>query len=547
MNYREWIGNLVLSVPVRFKIAGIVVLPVLILGLGLTYWVQTGLSDWLSYLLTDERVLVAINAGRRSVYIITLIAVASSVVLTYLLMILLTRPLLELREVAHKVAEGDLSSRAKMWARDEIGDVTQAFNEMLDRLITGQQKLKRTNRRLEAINRVAMVTGRELDLREVLNVSLKTTLAVMGLKEGWISLREGIGPDDTSFRLASQLGIDRTLGKDLQEFPGGLCLCQRDLLAGNMSHHAAVRTCLRKWGSEENSKELSHITIPLAARGQQFGVINLLCPEGFSPSDDDLELLTTIGAHISEIVANAWLHADLVEKEMVRQALLAALVRAEEDERARLARELHDGTGQKLTSLLIRMKTIENFSADESLQSEIAQLCESISEAIESLRDVSYRLRPAALEEFGLEVAINSLANEMGEAAGISTECKLDIENKRLPFEVETTIYRIAQESITNVVRHAKANRVLVELKALPYAVCLKIDDDGIGFDPEDMDLNGDKHRLGLLSMRERAEMQGGSLEVHSTPGVGTSVQVRIPLKLEENYQPILRAIRKEP
>jgi two-component system sensor histidine kinase UhpB len=121
----------------------------------------------------------------------------------------------------------------------------------------------------------------------------------------------------------------------------------------------------------------------------------------------------------------------------------------------------------------------------------------------------------------------------MTDAANLTTECKLELEGRRLPFEIESTLYRIAQESMTNIVRHARATHIFVELISLPYAICLRIDDDGVGFDPEAIVNGGDTRRLGLIGMRERAEMLDGSLEVHSGSGAGTSVRVRIPLQME--------------
>lgn len=161
------LSELLLAVPVRIKIAGIMVLPVLILGFTLNYWVQTSLSDWLSYLLADVRVEAAMRAGGRSVMFVTVLAALASGMLTFLMMLVLTHPLLELRRVAQRIAEGDLTSRARIWARDEIGAVGQSVNAMIDQLVTGQHALQRTNRRLIALNRVAQAAGKDLDLDAV--------------------------------------------------------------------------------------------------------------------------------------------------------------------------------------------------------------------------------------------------------------------------------------------------------------------------------------------------------------------------------------------
>jgi signal transduction histidine kinase len=278
---------------------------------------------------------------------------------------------------------------------------------------------------------------------------------------------------------------------------------------------------------------IAHVTIPLKARGQHFGAINLLVSEGAVAAQDDVEMLTTIGVEISEAVANAWLHAKLVEKEAARQALLSALVRAQEEERARLARELHDGAGQTLTGLLVRLKTLEN-APPEHVQSGVVELCQSVSATIDQVREISYRLRPAVLEEFGLEVALQTLVRDMAQEAGLSADCRVDLNGRHIQFEVETAIYRITQEGLTNIVRHAEASHVAVELAVLHKAIALRIDDNGRGFDTDTLKYRNGKRRLGLLGIQERAEMLGGSMAIFSAPAQGTSVHVCIPLHGED-------------
>jgi len=522
------LGELFLAVPVRIKIAGIMVLPVLILGFSLNYWIRTGLSDWLSWILDSTRVQVAMQAGGRSVLLVTSLAAGASILLTYVLMLLLTRPLLELQKTVNRIAQGDLRPRARIWPRDEIGEVGRAVDRMVESLAEAHRDQEEKNRRLSALNHVATSVGRDLDLDVVLDVSLRSTLDVMGLEQGWIFLKE---PETDKFHLASSVGFNATEEASLEAAEGYACQCQQSLMQGELGCEAILRECENSaLQSNGSTRPTCHISIPLAARGHAFGVMNLTWLPCTEPGKDEIELLSTIGAQVSEAVANADLHATVREKEAARQALLAALMKAQEDERLRLARELHDGAGQTLTSLLVRLKAMEDAAENREQSQDIASMCQEVSTTIERVRGIAYRLRPAALEELGLHVALRTLAEDMTGEAGLELQFVSSLGGQRLPREVETALYRIAQEGLTNVVRHADCRRVHVELVRLPYTVCLQIEDNGRGFDPNQLAHRKGSPRLGLIGIRERAENLGGSVAVLSASDSGTSLQVRIPL-----------------
>ncbi|MFZ5908460.1 MAG: HAMP domain-containing protein, partial [Chloroflexota bacterium] len=466
--------------------------------------------------------------------LVTALAAVSSILLTFLLMLSLTRPLLELRQVAQKVANGDLAYRAQIRARDEIGEVADSVNQMIDHLVSSHQNLERTNRRLEAINKVALAASRGSSLNGILDISLKTMLSEMRFENGWIYLQDA-GMADGQFRLASMIGVSPAIEKDLQDETIGLCACQKDLLTNKIGTSAIVRKCKRINASAipEGSSEY-HVTIPLVTHEHKLGVISMLCSKGREITPNDLETLTTIGKQISEFISNAWLQASLREKEAARLLLLDALVRTQEDERAYLARELHDGAGQVLTSLLVRLKALEKRAPDGELRNGVTNLCQATSETIERVSKLSHRLHPAVLEELGLEAALRTLVQEMLADAELNFDCQLDLGGQRLPFEVEISLYRIAQESLTNIIRHADAEYVEIELRATPIEVLLHIKDDGKGFMAEILGHKVDRDHLGLINMRERAEMMGGSLVVQAAPGLGTTIDVRIPIQPKE-------------
>ncbi len=186
-----------------------------------------------------------------------------------------------------------------------------------------------------------------------------------------------------------------------------------------------------------------------------------------------------------------------------------------------------------MTNLLIRVKTIENLSSEPLVQEKLAGIQNIVSQTIDQIRDLSYSLRPPALEEFGLGAAVLALAEELTRQTHIKIQCNCQLD-KKISTEVETVLYRIAQEGLTNVIRHAEASRVTIELEERPHTYYLKIEDDGIGFDPSNIPVDKEKRHLGLIGMNERAELIGGRLEVYSTLEAGTIIVVNVPILQKE-------------
>lgn len=164
----QWFYDRMLAVPVRVKVVGIGLLPILILGLTLNYWITTGLSDWLSYILSDVRVQAAMEAGGRSVFLVTILSGFASVFFSLLLSFILARPILSLKKMAQQVASGNLSARAPIWAKDEIGELAISINTMTDHLVETQRDLEKKNRSLDAINQVALAGNQQKDIHDIL-------------------------------------------------------------------------------------------------------------------------------------------------------------------------------------------------------------------------------------------------------------------------------------------------------------------------------------------------------------------------------------------
>jgi len=197
-------------------------------------------------------------------------------------------------------------------------------------------------------------------------------------------------------------------------------------------------------------------------------------------------------------------------------------VAAQELERQRLARELHDETGQALTSILLGLKQLDGAESPDA----VAELRELVVATLQDVRRLAVELRPKVLDDFGLVPALERLTQGFAEHTGIAVDLEAGAIIDRLPPEVETAIYRIVQEALTNVVKHSHAQRVSVLVTRADGRIKAVIEDDGRGFDPESTGSDG----VGLIGMRERIELLDGLLAVESSERSGTTVAVEVPV-----------------
>jgi signal transduction histidine kinase len=219
-------------------------------------------------------------------------------------------------------------------------------------------------------------------------------------------------------------------------------------------------------------------------------------------------------------------------EELLRAGLLSRLATIQEDERRRIARELHDETGQQLTALTLGLKSLRGRpEVAGALSGELARLQELAELIGHSAHHLAWQLRPTALDDLGLEKALRDSFEEWSERAEVPVDFHYALAPGRLPPDMETHLYRIISEALTNVRRHAMALRVGVILERRGDHLLAIIEDDGLGFDPESVRRSASaKHKLGLFGMEERAALMGGTLQVESGPGQGTTLFVRVPL-----------------
>lgn len=228
---------------------------------------------------------------------------------------------------------------------------------------------------------------------------------------------------------------------------------------------------------------------------------------------------------------------ELKAKEEMRLELLRRVITAQEEERRRISRELHDETGQYLTSLMLGLKTIEDAQSTEVTRKTAIALREISEQAFDAVHSLSLELRPGLLDDVGLVAALTRHASEYQRRTGIEVKLSaaaMDDGRLRLSPDIELTLYRIVQEALTNVARHSGAAQARVLLYRDAHSVTAIVEDDGRGFDMAGFARSESRHgRLGLFGMEERASLIGGRLVVESAPGLGTTVLVRVPLAVD--------------
>ena len=262
----------------------------------------------------------------------------------------------------------------------------------------------------------------------------------------------------------------------------------------------------------------SALYLPLTVRGRPFGVVAAHDKLGADPrfEEGDVRLAESL-------VSRASIAVDLSER--VSRDALRRVVQAQELERARLARELHDETGQALASILLGLRQLEDSVETDEARKATADLRELVVATLQDVRRLAVELRPSALDDFGLVPAVERLAATVSAPSGPTVDVAARLGDTRLGQETETVLYRIVQESLTNIVKHAAAGHVSITLVRKAASAVVVVEDDGSGFDPDGIRDGA----LGIAGMRERVALVGGKLTLETSPGAGTTLVAEVP------------------
>ncbi|MBK9125870.1 MAG: HAMP domain-containing protein [Chloroflexi bacterium] len=527
----SWAGR----VPLRQKIMGIIVAPLLILGLTIAWWVSNQLGGWLSYLLSEERVAQAMGVGMRSVALITFAAALLGLGIGSFLTWFLTRPLLDMTFVARKVKDGDLSIRAPVWASDEIGELGRAFNDMIASLDASYRELERSNtelvhrnQELAVLYQLADMASKSFAIDDVASAGLRQAMTNVGASAGLIVLFAG---EDLS--LCASQGLPDEFVDAARE-----CLPtyefehdDRSLDWGGLVVVAVEQQTHRAPELAEQSRKLGKQTLllaPIHAQAGRLGMLVLLHDDPYRASQLHRQLVSGICNQIGVTVQNYQLWEELRRKERLRLQLLNKVVSAQEEERQRISRELHDETGQALTSLLVQLKILEQSGDVTDIHARVSRIRQLTQQTLQEVRRLAAALRPAALDDLGLVSALEGYIYDYAGKSSIAVDFQTHhMDDVRLPRDMEIVLYRVIQESLTNVLRHAEAKHVDVMIAREGSTVRASVKDDGRGFDADTV-MSGKERGLGLLGMQERIELLGGRFHLQSGRGRGTRIDVEL-------------------
>ncbi|WP_156801113.1 PAS domain S-box protein [Desulfitobacterium dichloroeliminans] len=406
----------------------------------------------------------------------------------------------------------------------------------INRDITEKKKTSmeiiRKNRELAALNELSKAISGQMNFKGKLDEALNTILQVVGKQAGWI-LVYNERDDVNKAELMCQIGIlpEEALAQTKQF---QRCTNFPPPNSNSIQVHSSLSTAcpIKQLYLPDGTKALSHVYVPLSYKDRVLGVLNIIASDLESFAKEDLNLLNSIGLQLGVAIENAELWVELNKKEILRKQLLNKVITAQEEERKRISRELHDESSQTIAALGIGLKSaIEIMQFDQEYALTVLEdLKNKTSMILKELHQIIYDLRPSLLDDLGLMPAIRWYVESRLETTGMKPHVTFAGNPIRLPDDIEMTIFRIVQESITNAIKYSNAKNVYVGLQFDLNSLEVFIEDDGVGFNIEKAfsQIDG-KESLGLLGMTERAELVGGEIDIKSRIDSGT----RISLKLD--------------
>ncbi len=374
----------------------------------------------------------------------------------------------------------------------------------------------------------------EMNLNRLLELIVETVVKETQADRGSLML---LDPEGQELSIYAAIGlpeevVDKTRIKMGQGIAGWVAKKNRPLILTDGVHPIPeIQEAMR------DDQIDSSLCVPMMTQGKCIGVLSVSrMKKGIPFTESDLELLSILGEQAAIAVHNARLYENIAQQQYTLDELRAKTIQAEEDERKIVALEIHDVISQAIASLFYRIQTCERLigSDVERAQREFLEIKEMARNTLDAVTRLMFNLRPPVLDDFGVFPALRRYLDQYQRENGIGVKMRVKGRRTRFPPSVELTIYRIVQEALTNVRKHAEANQVKVKFEVDRERVAGVVEDNGKGFDPSAFSARKEiEGHLGLFSMKERAALLGGTLEVESSPGGGTVVMFEIPALLK--------------
>ncbi|MBN9392245.1 MAG: GAF domain-containing sensor histidine kinase [Chloroflexi bacterium] len=402
--------------------------------------------------------------------------------------------------------------------------------------LSTEEKLEQRTREFGILKAIAEELNRSVDVKSALENTLGLVAELLGLKTGWVWLLDEA--NNEPYLAASQM-LPPFLTARPSRMRGKNCECLRTFLAGDMTGAANVNVleCSRLYGEIDGADGLHyHASIPIYAHDRPLGIMNVASTDWRGLDPDDLQLLYTIGYQVGVAIERA---------RLFDQTLRLATT----EERNRLAREIHDTIAQGMAAAILNLESADVLLDDTDParqakgRAKLRKALDLTRANLEEARRSVLDLRAAPLQEKPLAEALAALVEDFAGETGLDAHFELvawTASNRRYPARTEVAVYRVAQEALTNIKKHAHAHHVKVtfrtELIQGREEIFLRIEDDGLGFDPaRTTETNrqgpGDgQGHFGLIGMNERAHLLGGSLSITSFPGSGATLELTVPV-----------------
>ena len=425
---------------------------------------------------------------------------------------------------------------SRMYENEESGEVEfVGIIKDITRRKQNEEIIKQRNRELSLVNGLAMALNHSMDVNQILEITLEKVVHVLRLEQGGIFI---INHETKKIELKSRLNIPDTGVEDSTEIVFMDTMLMKHIIEDGLElpveyslppFHVHYRSAVT-----QTSLWLKCFLITF--KGRSIGFFGLTVPLDRVLDYHEIHLMVSLCSFLGGTIENNKMMGMIRQHRQELRRLTEKLFQSQEEERRRIARELHDEAGQSLTAVKLGLDRLEEKYGDPcDLRHEIGEIRKTIQRTASEIRQMAFHLHPTLLSDLGLEPALNLYLNEIRKHSDLEIDFQIIGFDRRIKPDIETVLYRFSQETLTNTLKYSGAkNFHLSIIKSYPQIIFLA-EDDGTGFDAEI--IGKDKRSLGLLGMRERTLLLNGSFLLRSTPDNGTRIRIEIPVDEASDYE----------